>query len=65
MSCAEICAAEVLMLYEFPESRWALEAGEHGLTKASVIPSMLVLLTNTNSVFLGLRVLSVLFADRI
>lgn len=35
------------------------------MAKSLTIPSMLVLLTKNNSVFIGLRVLSVLFADSI
>ena len=53
------------MLHLFPESPRDLEAGEHGVAKSLMIPSMLVLLRKSNSVFIGLRVLSVLFADSI
>ena len=35
------------------------------MAKALMIPSVLVLLTESNSVFIGSRVLSVLFADSV
>lgn len=65
MSCVETCAAGVLMLHQFPESRRALEVGEHRVTKALMILSEFVLLTKSYSVFMNLKVLSVLFAGNV
>lgn len=65
MSCAEIRAARVLMLHQFPESRRALGVGERRVTKALMIPSEFVLLTKSYSVFMSLEVLSVLRADNV
>lgn len=59
MSCAEIRA----QLRQFPENRRALGVGEHRVAKALMIPSDFVLLTKSYSVFMSLKVLSVLLAD--
>lgn len=46
-----------------PESRRALEVGEHRVAKVLMMPSEFVLLTKSYSVSMSLKVLSVLFAD--